>query len=274
MISLNNREGFYLKSVSLSEAIVVARLRRAGCAFAEEEARMLMSAVRTPADLEAMLARRESGVPLEVVLGWAEFCGLRIAVDPDVFVPRRRTALVVQEAVALAAPHDIVVDICCGSGAIGAALLSATAPIELYSVDNHAATVRCARRNIGSDGQVFLGDLYEPLPATLRGRVNVITANAPYVPTESIGTMPPEARLYEPMEALDGGHDGLVVQRRIAGSAPEWLAPGGYLLIETSRQQAPQTAELMVANGMQARVVRSTELDATVVVGAMPTLAR
>ncbi len=274
MISLNVVEGLYLKSVPLSLAVVVARLRRAGCVFAEEEARILMSEVRTPADLEAMLARRESGAPLEVVLGWAEFCGLRIAVAPDVFVPRRRTTLVVQEAVALAAPYDVVVDICCGSGAIGAALLNTSAHIELYSVDSDAAAVRCARRNIGSDGQVFLGDLYEPLPATLRGRVNVITANAPYVPTKSIGTMPPEARLYEPMKALDGGHDGLDMQRRIGGAAPEWLAPGGHLLIETSRQQAPQTAELMLANGMRARVVRSGELDATLVVGTMPTRAR
>ena len=247
----------------------MARLRSAGCVFAEDEARILISAADTPSDLAVMLARRESGSPLEIVLGWAEFCGLRIALDPDVFVPRRRTALVVQEAAALAAPHDTIVDICCGSGAIGAALLESTGHIELYAVDNDAAAVRCARRNIGSHGQVFGGDLYEPLPAALHGRVGIITANAPYVPTESIGMMPPEARLYEPIGALDGGRDGLDIQRRIAAGAPDWLAPGGHLLIETSRQQAPQTTDLVSAAGMGARVVRSENLDATVVVGTM-----
>lgn len=235
---------------------------------------MLLAEAGTPADLVAMLASRESGAPLEVVLGWAEFCGLRILVDSGVFVPRRRTALLVQEAIALITPHDVVVDICCGSGAIGAVLLKRQPRIDLRAVDNHAAAVRCARRNCGPDGQVLLGDLYEPLPVTLRGRVNLITANAPYVPTDSISTMPPEARLYEPMVALDGGPDGLDMQRRIAGGAPEWLAPGGSLIIETSRQQAPRTADLVRASGMQARVVRSTELDATVVIGAMSTFAR
>ena len=94
-------------SVSLSShrrSDIVARLRAAGCVFAEDEARLLISEARTPAELTAMVDRRAAGLPLEHVVGWAQFCGLRIAVDPGVFVPRRRTEFLVSEAVSLARP--------------------------------------------------------------------------------------------------------------------------------------------------------------------------
>src|SRR6266568_4538291 len=86
---------------SCSSSVIVSRLRAAGCVFAEDEARLLVSAARTPGDLAAMVDRRAAGQPLEHVLGWAEFCGLRIAVDPGVFVPRRRTEFLVHQAAAL-----------------------------------------------------------------------------------------------------------------------------------------------------------------------------
>jgi release factor glutamine methyltransferase len=113
------------------------------------------------------------------------------------------------------------------------------------------------------------GDLYEALPATLRGRIDVLVANAPYVPTDAIGLMPPEARLHEARVALDGGTDGLDVQRRIADAAPLWLAPGGHLLVETSEQQAATTVEIFAQSGLVARVTSSDELDGTVVVGTL-----
>jgi release factor glutamine methyltransferase len=105
----------------------------------------------------------------------------------------------------------------------------------------------------------------------LRGRVDVLAVNAPYVPSAEIGTLPQEARLYEPRVSLDGGTDGLQVQRRVAAAAPQWLAPGGHQLIETSRRQASRTVELFVRNGLTARVSRSGHLDATVVIGAAVT---
>ena len=109
---------------------LTARLRAAGCVFAEDEARLLMDAARTPEDLEAMAGRRVSGLPLEHILGWAEFCGLRIAVAAGVFVPRRRTEFLVRQAAVLlgawrqapggaSRPAPVVVDLCCGSGAVG-----------------------------------------------------------------------------------------------------------------------------------------------------------
>src|ERR1700737_1204230 len=83
---------------------IASRLRAAGCVFAEDEAQLLISTARTPAGLAAMVDQRVAGLPLEHVLGWAEFCGLRIAVDPGVFVPRRRTEFLVRQAAALARP--------------------------------------------------------------------------------------------------------------------------------------------------------------------------
>ena len=266
-------------------AAIVAELRDAGCVFAEDEARLLISAARTDADLAAMVARRAAGLPLEQVLGWAEFCGLRVAIDPGVFVPRRRTELLAREAVALARAalasageararrRAVVVDLCCGSGAVGAFVAAGLDQVELHAVDIDPAAVGCARRNLAAAaGRVYEGDLDQPLPASLRGRVDVLVANAPYVPTEALGLLPREARIHEPRIALDGGIDGLDLVRRLIAAAPTWLAPGGYLLVETSEQQGPETIEAVARSGLIPRLTSSAELEATVIVGTTPGL--
>lgn len=178
-----------LMSVSVEDALV-HELRSAGCVFAEDEARLILAAASDRTNLVSMVQRRVSGVPLEHVLGWAEFCGLRIAVDAEVFVPRRRTEFLVDRAAALMREGAVVVDLCCGSGAVGIALAALIDSPELYAVDIDPAAVRCARRNMPAE-RVFEGDLYDPLPASLRGQVHVLVANAPYVPTEAIRLMPP-----------------------------------------------------------------------------------
>ena len=199
-----------------ARSAVTARLRAAGCVYAEDEADLLISAARSEAELAALVDRRAAGQPLEHVLGWAEFCGLRIAVDPAVFVPRRRTEFLVAQAIELARPGAVVVDLCCGSGALAAALASAVEGAEVHAADIDPAAVRCARRNLaGLGGQVYQGDLFGPLPAGLLGRVDILLANVPYVPTGEVGLLPPEARDHEARVALDGGADGLEVLRRI-----------------------------------------------------------
>ena len=218
-----------------------------------------------------MVERRTAGLPLEHVLGWAEFCGLRIAVEPGVFVPRPRSEFLVEQAAALARPGAVVVDLCCGSGALGVALAAAVDGVELHAADLDPTAVGCARRNV--TGHVYQGDLYAPLPASLRGRVDILLANVPYVPTESIALMPSEARLHEPRLALDGGGDGLDVLRRVADGAPAWLAAGGSLLVETSEDQSPKALEAFARAGLGARVARSDELDASVVIGTAPASA-
>jgi release factor glutamine methyltransferase len=188
-----------------------------------------------------------------------------------VFVPRRRTEFLVRQAASLAPARAVVVDLCCGTGAVGAALAAALDRPEVYAADVEPAAVRCARRNLAGVGEVYEGDLYDPLPSGLRGRVDILAVNAPYVPTDAVGLMPPEARLYEPLVALDGGADGLDIQRRVAAAASQWLAPGGHLLIETSERQAPHTAEAFARGGLTPRVATCEELDATVAIGTAPT---
>lgn len=257
-------------STSLQEDIVV-KLRGAGCVFAEDEARLLLDSARTPAELAAMIDRRVAGDPLEYVLGWAEFCGLRIEVDPGVFVPRRRTEFLVRNAAALTKPGAVVVDMCCGSGAIGVALAAAVGGVQLHSADIEFAATACARRNVARiGGQVYDGDLYAALPATLLGAVDILVANAPYVPTGAIGMMPPEARMYESRIALDGGVDGLDVLRQVAAGASEWLNRSGHLLFEAGASQISQAVQAVTDAGLTARVTRSDELNATVIIGAMP----
>jgi release factor glutamine methyltransferase len=249
---------------------VVAALRAAGCVFAEDEAGLLVDAARSDADLETLLHRRAGGEPLEHVLGWAEFCGQRIAVGPGVFVPRRCTELLVRLAADVVRPGAVVVELCCGAAAVATALAAAVRGLALHAVDIDPAAVACARRNLEPvGGHIYEGDLHAPLPAALRGHVDVVLANAPYVPTAAIALMPPEARDHEPTLALDGGADGLDIQRRVAGVAPRWLAPGGHLLIETSEEQAAHTAAAVVEAGMLARVERCEERDATAVVGTL-----
>jgi release factor glutamine methyltransferase len=251
-----------------SLAGIAARLRAAGCVFAEEEAELLAEAASSAGALTAMVERRAAGLPLEQVLGWAEFCGLRVAVGPGVFVPRRRSELLVSRAAGFARPGSIVVDLACGSGAIGLAIAARVPGIELHACDLSADAVRYARRNLAlAGGHVYAGDLYDPLPARLRGRVAVIAANVPYVPTEAIVFMPPEARDHEPPLALDGGQDGLDVLRRAAAGAPAWLEPGGYLLIEVASGQVDRAAAALAVAGLVPAVASDDDLGATVLIG-------
>jgi release factor glutamine methyltransferase len=299
---------------------LVALLRRAGCVFAEDEARLIEETAASPAQAAELAARRADGLPLELVLGWAEFCGLRIAVTPGVFIPRRRTEFLARQAIALgrrAGGPQVVVDLCCGSGAIGLAILNglrapgpATGPagtetspagpsgtdggghgtagngtagtvctggngtggrsVELYAADVDPAAAACARANIGAAGRVYQGDLYDALPASLRGRVTLLTANVPYVPTAEIALLPPEARDHEPPATLDGGADGLDLLRRVASGAPSWLAPGGWLLIETSDRQLALAVQAVAAAGLRGGSMHDPELGATIVAGTWP----
>lgn len=247
---------------------VVLRLRAAGVVFAEEEADLLRSAV---GDLDALVARRVAGEPLEPLLGWAAFDGLRVPVAPGVFVPRLRTELLARAAARLAAPGDLVLDLCCGTAAVGLAIATRVPGVVVHAEDIEPPAVATARRTLAPvGGTVWQGDLFAALPDRLQGRFAVIAANAPYVPTERIADMPREARDFEPRVALDGGEDGLDVHRRVTAAAAAWLAPGGALLIETGRTQAAWTALLLEQAGLAASVESDDEVDGTVAIGRLP----
>jgi release factor glutamine methyltransferase len=165
----------------------------------------------------------------------------------------------------------VVVDLCCGNGAIGAAIAAAVPGVPtVHGVDVDPAAVACARRNLAADaGVAHVGDLVDPLPGSLRGRVDLLVANTPYVPTDAIAMMPPEAREHEARAALDGGPDGLALLRRVAASAPDWLAPGGHLLIEIGESQVDAAVAAYERSGLDARVASSEEYAGTVLVGRL-----
>ena len=286
---------------AVSDASVVARLRAAGCVFAEDEAAVLLATAGSPAELDALVERRAAGEPLEQVVGWAEFAGLRIWVDPGVFVPRRRSEFLVSVAVGLGRSRlsgrsavPMIVDLCCGTGALGLAAAAGLTgggatgrrrpaseaagtvsdgpgQVELHAADLDPAAVPCARRNVEpAGGRVYVGDLFAALPDGLRGRVDILICNAPYVPTGDVAFLPAEARDHEPLVALDGGLDGLAVLRRAAAGAPAWLAPGGALLVETSDRQAAEMAGAMTAAGLRPVIHTDEDSGATVVTGRTP----
>ncbi|SDT08646.1 release factor glutamine methyltransferase [Friedmanniella luteola] len=245
---------------------VVARLRAAGCVFAEEEAALLAGAAPAGPLREALVTRRVAGEPLEQVLGWVAFARLRVPVRPGVFVPRRRTELLAEQAVLVTPGSGVVVELCCGVAAVGLVVLAARPGVELHAADLDPVAVACARANLAGRAVVHAGDLYDALPADLAGRVDVLVANAPYVPTAAIALMPPEAREHEAPMALDGGSDGLAVLRRVVAGARPWLAPGGRLLVECSEQQTGPLTAFAAGQGLTPRVVRDEEREATVVV--------
>ncbi len=270
--------------------------------------------------LEGLVVRRVSGEPLETVLGWVEFAGMRLAVGPGVFVPRRRTELLAHTAVRLArattdqtdtaggTPHTateqtgttdptppttdhtdttdptrrtttgraprpttgaVVVEACCGVGPVAAVVARDVPGADVHAVDVDPVATAWAARNLAGRGRVWNGDLLDPLPAALRGRVDVLVANAPYVPSAAVVTMPTEARRHEPLVALDGGSDGADVQRRLLAAAPAWVAPGGHVLVETSRRQVPLT-RAACPPGWAVEVLHDEDVDATVVVARRP----
>ncbi len=262
---------------------VVTTLRAAGVVFAEDEAELLLEAASDPTDLDARVARRCAGEPLEVVVGWAAFDGWRVPVTSGVFVPRRRSEALVETAHRLlgasgepAGERTVVLDLCCGTGALGVSLArrlrAGGRAVELVLSDRDPRSTYAARataRAAGTPGVVVAGDLFDAVPDGLRGRVDVLLANVPYVPSDAVALLPREARDHEPRASLDGGADGLDVLRRVAASAAGWLAPGGLLLTEATAAQAPVAAAVLQRVGTSVAVHHDDGRDVSVVVAAV-----
>lgn len=254
----------------------VARLRAAGCVWAEDEARLLTAeAQHLGAPLEPLLRRRLDGEPLEHVLGWAEFAGVRVVTRPGVFVPRHRSEALVDAAVPLVLAADtrggrpvVVVDLCCGTGALGLGTLTrAGVDVELHAADLDPAAVAAARDTLSGvpGARVHHGDLFDALPDDLHGRVDVLIANVPYVPSAAIATLPPEFRDHEHRLALDGGEDGLDVARRLLAGVGSWLGPQGAAVSEASPEQADVLVHVAQRHGLRARADHSDDHGTTVV---------
>jgi release factor glutamine methyltransferase len=267
-------------------AAAVVRLRAAGCVFAEDEAAVFGAAAADDAALAGMVGRRAQGEPLEQVVGFADFCGVRVRLRPGVFVPRVRSELLVRlaaeaaravavtEKAAAEVPVSppVVVDLCCGSGALGLALRHREKGVILHAADLDPVAVACARDNFGAEAgaDVHQGDLFDALPAGLRGHIAVLMANVPYVATGHIPLLPAEAREHEPHTALDGGDDGLDVFRAVVAGAVDWLAPGGIMLSELTEAQVEPALAAARRSGLDSGVIYDDDLEARVIRGRKP----
>lgn len=236
---------------------VVATLAQAGFLAPEDEAAAILGAVdagRGP--LEELVRRRVAGEPLAWIVGRITFAGAEVVVERDVFVPRPQTEALARRAIELL-PHDgIAVDLCTGCGAIAVALRLARPRATIAATDVDHRAVANARAN-GVDAR--LGDLDAPLPNELFGRVDVLTAVTPYVPSEEIHLLPGDVLEHEPRRALDGGPGGTALALRVIELAPRWLRPGGVVLLEIGGDQAAPLGEAMRANGLTDVVVHADD---------------
>ena len=246
-------------------AELVTALRGAGCVFAEDEARLLEQEASSRAQLDSWATRRSAGEPLEVLVGWAVFRGLRVGVAPGVFIPRRRTEQLVDAALELLPARGVAADLCTGSGAVALALSHERPEVELLAADLDPAAVRCAAANLGGRATVLLSDLFAALPHRLRGRLDLVSANVPYVPSGDLGLLPVDARHHEPVLAHDGGADGLGVLRRLSSQAAQWLRRGGHLVVEVAAHQEAAARHTLDADGLVPSRLRMR--DGTVVLG-------
>lgn len=230
---------------------VAARLRAAGCVWAEDEAALLVAEAPSAAELDGLVARRCAGEPLERVLGWTELLGVRVPVPASTFVPRRRSEPLLSAALDLipGGSRSVVVDVGCGSGALGLVVRTLRPDVVLHATESDPHAAAAAAEVLGP-GVVHLGDLVDPLPAALLGHVDVVVANLPYVPASRLATLPREARDHDPLLSLDGGDDGLRLHRRLAARIVPWLAAGGAVLAEVSPGQADACAAAYSAHGL------------------------
>lgn len=244
---------------------VASRLAAAGCLAPGEEAVELLAEAADPAQLEDFVGRRAGGEPLAWVVGSVSFCGLRMKVHPGVYVPRRQTEQLARRAADVLPAAGTAVDLCTGSGAIACLLRAMVPSATVLATDIDPAAIACARAN-GIDA--LLGDLDAPLPETLQGAVDVMTAVVPYVPTSELPFLPRDVLAFEPRRALDGGEGGVRLLTAVVARSARWLRPGGRLLLEIGGDQAAPVAGHMRAAGfVEISVLADDEGDDRVIEG-------
>jgi release factor glutamine methyltransferase len=207
-----------------------------GFVAAEEEAdELLARAAGDVAVLEGLVARRLTGEPLAWITGHELFCGVEIRVDPGVYVPRWQSEQLARRAVARLPADGTAIDLCTGCGAIARVLGLERPAAHVVATDADARAVACARAN---GVEVYQGDLLEPLPRALEGRVDVVVGVVPYVPTAELPLLQRDTFTFETPLSYDGGEDGAGILRRVLRESPRVLRPGGALLLELGGDQA------------------------------------
>lgn len=223
---------------------VTRRLVAAGCVAPDEEATAFVAAAPDERTLDAWLSRREQGEPVAWITGTMPFCGRTLHVTPGVYVPRIQTEELARRAATLLTDHGRAVDLCTGAGAVAAHLFAEVPTATVIGTDIDRRAAACARRN---RVPTLVADLAEPIHRRLA--FDVVTAVAPYVPTDELRLLPADVQRYEPRLALDGGGDGLDLVRRVITAARRLLRPQGWLLIEAGAQQDEALAPTLAENG-------------------------
>jgi release factor glutamine methyltransferase len=236
---------------------IVHALAEGGCVAPEAEAdALLIAASEGVGPIEELIARRLRGEPLAWITGWVRFCGVRVRVDPGVFVPRPHTEGLARRALSLLPAEGIAVDLCTGSGAVAAVLGSAHRQATVIATDVDPVGVVCARRN---GVHALVGDLDQPLSLSLHGRIDIVTAVVPYVPTKELHLLPRDVLANEPRRALDGGPRGMTVLARAAEAAARLLRPGGSVLLELGGDQADEMARTLTDVGLSEILVHTDD---------------
>lgn len=260
---------------TISEAIAeaAARIRDAGHTEERRAARLLLAnalgvdqtqlLVRSGDQLDGgiydaylgMVARRAAGEPLQHITGRQEFYGLDFVVTPDVLIPRPETEFLVEQVLGLAEEvfqrTPLIVDIGTGSGCIAVALARGLPAARFIGTDISAAALCIARTNaerngVGGHIEFLEGDLFAALVGKgIKGTVDIIAANPPYVPANRPDSVERQVRDYEPPVALFGGEDGLTFYSRLLEGAPSYLKPGGYLVCEIGYSQLDAVRDII-----------------------------
>ncbi|HZA27825.1 MAG TPA: HemK/PrmC family methyltransferase [Actinomycetota bacterium] len=211
-----------------------------------------------------LVRRRAGGEPMAHILGWTEFRGLRIAVRPGAFVPRQSTEFLAKQAIRRlrGRRRPVAVDLATGIGPVALAMADAVPRADVHGTDLSAEAVRQARANAKAlrlkNATFHRGDLFDSLPRRLRALVDVITLHPPYVPSGEVGDLPLEIRGFEPEHTLtDYSPHGLGLVERATIEGPDWLRPGGWLLVEVSPDRARMVRGLLLRSGY--RDVRSSK---------------
>jgi release factor glutamine methyltransferase len=221
-----------------------------GCSRAQLYADLVDRSPEHLATFDDLVAQRLRGEPLQYITGVQAFRGLSVVVGPGVLVPRPETELLVEEALSLigSLPNPVVVDVGTGSGAIALSIATEHPSSEIWATEIDEKAIGWARRNLLHSGvRIVQGDLLSPLPAGLTGKVDLIVSNPPYLSETEWQSAPFDVRHHEPVIALKSEREGLDVTERLIGEALHWLAPQGWLILETSPSLTGDVRRLLSA---------------------------
>jgi release factor glutamine methyltransferase len=205
----------------------------------DHELRRLEAVAGLNGTIEELIKRRLDGEPLQYIEGTTQFGPLELFVDKRVLIPRPETETLFEMASKMVRLPEVIIDLCTGSGALALALKQRFPAAAVFATDISSDAIEVAAENMArTDTSIYLadGDLFDPLPTSLIGEVDLLVANPPYVSESEFASLPDDVKR-EPRVALVSGRSGLEIIERIGASASQWLRPGGVVICEIGERQ-------------------------------------